>query len=139
MISTSKLYKALDGDLVIALADDDGDGSPDSGVLEAALAAAEEEVRSAVARAGYQPADALPALLEDVAVTTAIERLFERRREMLPGPWRERAERARTLLRSIGDGVVPLSEVARSTPLVSSTPDIVDEPPLHRRSTMRGL
>lgn len=128
MIPIQLMTQALDAETLAGLADDNGDGIADAGVLEAAAQAAEEEVRARLTDANL-PAGELPALLRDVVATLAVERLFERRREMLPGPWSERAARARTLLRELAEGRLPLA----SGPLVAAPEG---PSPLHRLANL---
>jgi hypothetical protein len=137
MISTMKLFFVLDADVITALADDDGDGEPDSGVLEAALAAAEAQVRADASRGGFPAEDELPELLEDLAVTLAVERLFERRRELSPGAWSVRADRARALLAAIAAGEHPLPGARRRRAVQHAPAN--EQPPLQRLPTMKGL
>lgn len=103
MPTINQLTKIVSSEVITALADDNGDLVADAGVLEQALASAENEVRAIMTGAGYDTAASLTPLLDDLVLTLAVERLFERRREILPGPWRERTARARTILREIGN------------------------------------
>ena len=114
--------KALGADVVTALADDDGDTLPDAGVLEEALAAAEREVRLRLGVRADGDAPQLPAPVDDIVVTLAVERLYERRREALPGPWAERSERARLLLGEIVAGRHPLPGFTSAGRRVLATP-----------------
>jgi hypothetical protein len=115
------LQLLLSPEVLVALADDDADGIADVGVLEEALAASTREVSQAIAGvhtvAGAAP---LPAVLADIAQTLAIERLYERRREALPGPWSQRAARARMLLEEIARGERPVEGAARAAPRIAS-------------------
>ncbi len=99
MPTLADLQNALSPEVIAGLADDDLDGVPDAAVLQAAIDAADRTVRVATRIVGE-----LPAALHDTVVTLAIERLYERRRETLPGPWRERANRARETLAAWRDG-----------------------------------
>jgi hypothetical protein len=115
------LQLLLSPEVLVALADDDADGIADAGVLEEALAASTREVRQAVAGVVALAIDApLPALLADIAQTLAIERLYERRREALPGPWTDRAARARVLLDEIARGERPVDGAPQGAPRVTS-------------------
>ncbi|CAN5193430.1 hypothetical protein BH09SUM1_BH09SUM1_07230 [soil metagenome] len=134
MISTSKLALALDARTVIALADDNGGSAADSGVLEAALYAAEQEVRAQIRALGVAEDHPLLETLEDAAVTLAIVRLYERRGYALPAPWRERANRARVILHEIASGARPYPAAA---PCRVSEP--TEPTPLHRPSTLCNL
>ena len=136
MISTTKLLAALAPEVANALADDDGDGIAEPGVVEAALARGETSVREALAAAGYAPGATLPEAMEDLAVVLAIEALLLRRRELLPGPWKERADRARKVLDEIVMGRRAVDGVGHRPRVVG----VPDEPAgARRRSTLRGL
>ncbi|MEO8376253.1 MAG: phage protein Gp36 family protein [Candidatus Sumerlaeota bacterium] len=102
MATINQLTRIISSEVITALADDDGDLMADASVLEQALTSSENEVRAVIASAGYGTAAPLTPLLDDLILTLAVERLFERRREILPGPWRERSARARIILREIG-------------------------------------
>jgi len=116
------LQTLLSPDVLLALCDDDNDGTPDAGVLEEAFGAAAREVRRAIAGVVSIPIDEpLPPLLSDIARTLAIERLYERRRETLPGPWRERSARARQLLAEVARGDRPIDGAPRPARRVTST------------------
>jgi phage gp36-like protein len=137
MPSVSQLMKVLSADVVTALADDNRDQVPDAGVLEEAISAAEGLVRASLARAGLPADQPFPPLLDDIVLTLAVERLFERRRDVLPGPWTDRAARARILLEQIADGRHPVPGLAAGVPRVESA--TIDEPPLHRLHTLEPL
>jgi phage gp36-like protein len=136
MIPTSKLTAALSADDVVALADDNGDLAADAGVLEAALQAAENEVRHHLHRGGFAADAPLTPLLEDFVVTIAVARLFERRREVLADSWKERLRDTRGMLRAIGAGE-PIADVPRVGERIIAAPD--DQPPCHRSDTLRSL
>lgn len=122
MPTITSLQLALDPVVLAALADDNGDGLPDGDVIDGALAASDAWVRQRVGASLELPANApLPALLDDIALTLAVERLFERRRDVPPGVWLQRAQRARLLLDNLAAGVVPLADVAsRSAPVAAT-------------------
>ncbi|MBX3730141.1 MAG: DUF1320 family protein [Candidatus Sumerlaeia bacterium] len=107
------VQKVLAPDVLAGLTDDNGDGLPDAAVVEAALAAAERDVRARVAGAVLVGDAVLPAALRDVALTLAVERLFERRHAALPGDWTARAARARVLLDEMARGVRPVAGLPR--------------------------
>ncbi len=99
MTAFSDLQNALSPDVLVGLTDDDFDGIADSNVIQAAIDAATRLVRSQTGLSGD-----LPSSLQDVVITFAVERLYERRREALPGPWRDRANRAREFIVNWNDG-----------------------------------
>lgn len=105
MITTERLAEVLSADVLVALADDDRDGEADPGVVEAALMASETTVRAAIDAGEYGQPELLPAPLEDAVLTLAVQRLFERKRELQAPVWDERAARVRALLRDVSDGV----------------------------------
>ena len=134
MIPVSKLMNALSADVVVALADDNQDNVADPGVLEAAIAAAEEQVRAGLHRGGMDATTELTPLLEDLVITLAVERLFERRRELIPEPWSGRAKRARLILEEIAAGRHPIRNVARDPGRIASPSE--ESQPLHRLNTL---
>lgn len=103
-VSMLELQRILSPDVLVELADDNGDGVADAAVLGAATNAAVQEVRHAVSGSVRLEGTELPPLLRDIAATFAVGRLYERRREALPGPWAERMQRARTLLGEVAEG-----------------------------------
>jgi phage gp36-like protein len=107
------LQQVLAPDVLTGLTDDNGDGLPDAVVLDAALGAADREVRARLAGAVLVGDAVLPAALRDVALTLAVERLFERRHEALPGDWSARAVRARVLLDEMARGLRPVAGMPR--------------------------
>ena len=121
MISLDLLEAILSPEVIAGLADDDGDGEPDAAVIAEASAAAEAEVRQRLAGAVTLPGSGWPKHLISIAATFAIERLYERRREAMPGPWRERAERARVILNEVAAGRRPIEGLATSARAVEST------------------
>lgn len=108
MLTLSNLLAIAGADVIHALADDDRDGTADDAVIADAIASAIREVEAETSRAGVFYDDGDP-LLEDLAATLAVARLFERRREPLPPHWQDRATRARATARMIGDGRHPLA------------------------------
>jgi len=134
MLSPTRLLHILGPATVAALSDDDGDGLADAAVLAEVLAIGERAVRVELARAGLAEDAVLTPHLEDLAATLAAEALFHRRREVLPEVWRHRADRARDVLRQIGDGsrVVPGLTPARIA-------SVDTDAPLHRIPRLKSL
>lgn len=111
MIDLLKLQRCAGAAVILELTDDDGDGMPDSGVAEEAIAAATAEASAEMARGGAT-LDAEDALHADLVTTLAVARLHERRRQALPPSWAGRLERARQILREIAERRHPASRGA---------------------------
>lgn len=107
-MTPEKLLAALSADVLEALAEDGSPGLPGPEVLQHALDVAGREVRDALPLAVYQSISELPGSLDDHVVILAIEALFLRRREMVPGPWADRAARTRKILAEMAAGRHPL-------------------------------
>lgn len=127
MITTETLQRAAGAELVLALADDDGDGEADAGVLQHCIESATRAVLSETGRRGITSG----ALVEDLIVTHAVAALFERRREPMPQPWRDRLDRAQTIARQVGDGLHPLAP-GSSTATRESSERAFDPPAVRR-------
>lgn len=108
MIDLLTLQQAAGAAVVLELADDDGDGTADAGVVESAIAGAVTELGAQLARGGVTP-DPESALHRDLVTTLAVARLHERRRQELPPSWQGRLARARALLQEIAEGRHPAS------------------------------
>lgn len=132
MPGLSNLMQALDPVVLVALTDDNGDGLADTDVVDAAIAASDAFVRDRLeATVDVPEGGNLPPLLDDIVLTLSVERLFERRRDVTPGVWTQRAERARRLLDDIASGALPLAGVTtRSAPVaITRTADDLRQPP----------
>lgn len=121
MPSLISLQQSLDPLVLAALTDDNGDGQADLAIVEAALADGEARVRAHLAARLVVPDGPLPPLLDDIALTLAIERLFERRRDVPPGVWTQRADRARRLLDDLASGALALAEAPRRGEAIEAT------------------
>lgn len=113
MLGLDELQKELAPGVLAGLADDNGDGVADADVITAIGAAAERDVRLRIAGTLSLPTGDLPPALRDIALTLTVERLYERRHEVLPGDWTARAERARLLLAEIAQGLRPVEGATR--------------------------
>lgn len=107
------------------LADDDGDGSPDSVVIERAIADAQAEVDGYVGTRHPVPLPTPPALIRRLTVDLAIWNLYNRR-DLVTDARKAQADAARKLLANIAQGTVtlglPVSQQAPPPPsIVSST------------------
>lgn len=108
MISSAKLLSALSADVLAALSEDGDPGLPGPDVLQGALESGEREVRAMLAPHCIDESAVLHPILVDHAVTLAVEYLFHRRREMIPGHWSERAVRTRKILEEMAAGRHPV-------------------------------
>ena len=137
MVPMEKLQHALAIEALTALADDDGDGVHDAGVLENAIEVSQAEVLHQLANGGYPAVIESDHLLEDLVVTLAVERLYQRRREQVPPAWSERAERARRLLGDIAGGQRTLNGQPRTSPAIHASSG--EESPAHRPRNLRRI
>lgn len=109
---TSDLEARLGSELIALLADEDGDGSGDPSLIQAALDDASAEIDQAIGGRYATPVDPAPAALKRLAVDLAVYFLFLRRREAIGedhlGRWRE----ARAALDAIARGRAELEGAA---------------------------
>ena len=131
MIPIAKLALALAPDILLLLADDENTGTANPNILQEALNGAEAEVRVRLAAGGWNLDPAEDDFLAELVVALAIGRLFQRRRELEPGPWVERIARALRVLAEIAAGTFPLG-TRRSRPRVFGN----TAPPRHRPDSM---
>jgi hypothetical protein len=89
--------------------DDNGDGLPDTGVLEAIITSAGQAADAFLAGLFSVPfADPAPAAVAEAAFCFACERIYDRRQIFGKNPWTERAGFWRGRLAEIGSGKMPL-------------------------------
>lgn len=98
------LEKQLPGDLLIQLADDDGDGTADPGVVAEALTSASAEVDGYLARRYAVPLDPAPPLVRTLTVSIALWNLLGRRPGLEEPAIEKRYRAALDLLRLIARG-----------------------------------
>lgn len=99
----SDIEKQLPQAELVQLTDDDADGSPDTGVVDEAIAEADAEIDSYLARRYEVPLDPVPVLVKKLSVDLAIWNLYSRR--SVDEPIRkERYQAAVKLLQAIADG-----------------------------------
>lgn len=100
-------------DELLKLADRDGDGLADAGVIERALADAEAEINGYLTARYRLPLATVPLLLTRLACDLARYALAE---DHTPEPVAKRAEEARQLLKRLADGTVNLGLDAAAQP-----------------------
>lgn len=111
------LAERLAPETLIALADDNGDGEADSAAIQAALNDASAAIDQALAGRYVTPVDPAPEILTRWCVDLAVEDLYLRKNEALPGEAASRAELTRRAMESVRDGIAGL---ACATPLLDS-------------------
>jgi hypothetical protein len=122
MLNALTLANLLDPETLAQLTDDADGATPIEEVLNAAIESARAEAALLMGEA------ALPAIGEHLAALLAIERLFLRRRDMMPADWQHRLDGARDQLTNLGD---------QQRRRVTAPPD--QPAPLHRRETLKDL
>ena len=102
--SEPDLKDRLGGDLLAALADENGDGAPDSTILQAALDDAAAEIDSTLAFRYAVPVNPAPEILRRINADLAAQFLFLRRREAISPEQLRRAAGARAQLLAWAEG-----------------------------------
>ena len=105
----SDLEKRLAPELLVLLADDDGDGAADGDTIAAALDDAEAQIDQALAQRYVTPVAAPPAILKRWCLDLAVEALFLRKREAMAREHTDRVALAQRALEAIATGQVGLS------------------------------
>lgn len=105
----SDLEKRLAPELLVMLADDDGDGAADGDTITAALDDAEAQIDQALAQRYVTPVDSPPAILKRWCLDLAIEALFLRKREAMTSEHVDRVALARRAMEAIATGQVGLT------------------------------
>ena len=75
----SDIEKQLPSERLITLTDDDGDDIPDTGVIDEAIADADEEIDSYLAARYTVPVSPVPGIVKKLSVDIAIWNLYARR------------------------------------------------------------
>lgn len=117
----SDIEKRLDPKHLVELADDDGDGTADANVIDAAVSDADGLVDSHLASRYNVPFATPPALVRKISADLAIAALFARRRESASPTHQARAKIAMELLDALSSGQILLSEAASDT--LKNAPD----------------
>lgn len=98
------LKDRLGSDLLAALADENGDGAPDTAILQAALDDASAEMDSTLALRYAVPVNPAPEILRRINADLAAHFLFLRRREAVSPEQLRRASHARAELLAWAEG-----------------------------------
>jgi phage gp36-like protein len=101
------LQKELDATKLTQLADDNGDGVADAGVIDEAIAAADDEINGYLATRITVPVSPVPGIIKRLSARLAIYQLYKRR-DVLPEVWRDVRSEAIRFLRDFADGNVDL-------------------------------
>lgn len=111
-LTTDDISAALDGEWLLAAADDDQDGIADDAILAEAIADAEAEIDAfCSARYAVPLAAPLPGILRKAGVALAAEALAGRTPALeLSEAMEERIRQARALLSSIAQGDLSLKD-----------------------------
>lgn len=125
-VTSDDIQERLGGDVLVQLADDDGDGAADAGVIEEVLRGAEGEVNAYLARRYQLPIDlGVHADLVDVLRTVTLDlaeyRLRSRRPPVAEVAIRMR-EQAVDWLRRVADGEIELPSATPVPPRSTARP-----------------
>jgi phage gp36-like protein len=114
------LEERLSPELLVLLADDDGDGAADGAAIAAALEDADAEIDQALGGRYVTPLENAPAIARRWCADLAVARLFARRREAMGREHSEAAALARRALEAIATGTAGLAgATARTADLAS--------------------
>ena len=106
------LSARVGGEILVLLADEDGNGAADPAAMEAALGDAALEIDAALAGRYATPLSPPPPALLRANVDLAIYLLYLRRREAVPRETLERAKETRAALAAIAQGKLALDGAA---------------------------
>ncbi len=136
----AQIGERYDANVLVTIADRDGDGSADSAVLERALADASAEIDTYLAAKYDLPLSSTPEVLTRLAVDIAVYRLASE-----AGPAteerRQRYDDAVALLRRLASGEASLGLPSPGEPsrAYTSAGSVTGRPRRFSRETMRGL
>lgn len=122
---------------LVELTDDEGLGTANADRVTAAIAAADAEINSYLAKRYTVPLTTGLVLLRDLSITLALDRLYGRRPGSLPEDRKTRIAAVRRLLVDLGDGRATLGEAA--PPPVSSPSELSSATRVFSRDTMGGF
>jgi phage gp36-like protein len=126
--TTQDIIDRYGEDLLLVLADRDGDGAADAEVTSRALADADSEIDLHLAKLYDLPLATVPSVLIQVAVDIAIYRMCNND-ALVTEEIRTRYKDARSTLRGIAKGETSLGAVPESSGGIASGPAIVKGPP----------
>ena len=110
----AELEDRLAPDVVVLLADDDGDGLADADVITAVLADASATIDQGLAGRYVTPLSSPPSVVKRWCVDLAIAYLFNRKREAITTEHGEAAALTRRALEAIADGLLSLAGTTTS-------------------------
>jgi len=103
------IEKYLDDQALLDLADDDGDGTPDTGVIEEAIESAGAEIDAYLSTQYSTPLLTVPAIVRRLAAKLAAHFLFMRRTEVeVSGKWENEIKETRRMLEKLSRGEMQL-------------------------------
>jgi phage gp36-like protein len=103
------LEAALAAELLVLLADDDGDGAADAAVIDAALEDAAAEIDQTLGGRYVTPLENAPEIARRWCVDLAVARLFARRREAMGREQADAAALTRRALEAVAAGAARLA------------------------------
>ncbi len=107
------LQKYMDQQSVVDLADDDGDGVSDDGVIDEVIAAASAEIDGYISSQYSTPLTTVPAIVRRIAAKLSINELYLRRTEVrIPDKWDKEIDDVRKMLGKISTGTLQLGTSA---------------------------
>lgn len=118
----SDLEKQLPKELLVQLADDDGDGVIDSGIVPDAIQKADDEINAYAATRYTVPFSPVPTLVRALSIDLAIWNLYARRR-LENETVTKRYDRAVKLLRDLADGKASLGETPGPAETETGSPE----------------
>lgn len=136
----SDLEKQLPQDLLTQLADDDGDGIIDGGIVPEAIQKADDEINAYVATRYAVPFSPVPTLIKTLSVDMAIWNLYARRR-MDSETVTKRYDRAVKLLRDIAEGKASVGETPGPAESETGLPEVsttVHDGRMFTKDSMQG-
>ncbi|MCD6384202.1 DUF1320 domain-containing protein [Candidatus Sumerlaeota bacterium] len=137
--SLEDIQKRLSAETLLKLADIDGDGQPDSDVINAAISDADAEIDAYLGNRYKVPLSSPPALIRAMSTVLAIDALFARIPGLVSKEHRDRAEEVRHLLRYLAESDIDLSqapEIILRSFVASTTSDI---PRIFSRETLTNF
>ncbi len=107
-VTEEQIKSKVPASMLVDALDDDRDGAPDPGLLEATLQAASSAVDALVGARYAVPFATAPAAAQEAALVFACEMIFDRRQITERNPFRAQAERWRDRLALVGEGLLAL-------------------------------
>lgn len=108
--SLEDIRNRLAPNILLQLTDMNGDGQPDTAIVEAAIADADAEIDAYVGNRYRVPFKEPPAIVQQLSALLAIANLFARLPGLMTEEQRYRAEQARRLLRFLAQAELDISQ-----------------------------